>query len=68
MNPSPLAADALGSASSEADPRALALLARLWMAQDGLGCDPALAWERALFSDAFTDPEPARRVQAFLGR
>ena len=53
--------------SPEADPRALALLSRLQAAQAGLARGPALAWERAAFAEAFADPEPARRVRAFLG-
>lgn len=60
------ASEALGPASPEADPGALALLARLWEAQDGLALDPALAWERAAFAEAFARPEPGRRVRAFL--
>ncbi|HJV23139.1 MAG TPA: hypothetical protein VJ505_04390 [Holophagaceae bacterium] len=28
--------------------------------------EAALAWERAAFAEAFADPEPARRVRAFL--
>lgn len=53
--------------SLEADPRALALLSKLQAAQDGLPRSPALAWERVVFSEAFEDPEPRRRVRAFLG-
>jgi hypothetical protein len=53
--------------SPEADPRALALLSRLQAAQAGLSTGPALAWERVFFAEAFADPEPARRVSAFLG-
>jgi len=52
--------------SPEADPRALALLSRLHEAQAGLARSPALAWERAAFAEAFADPEPRRRVRAFL--
>ncbi len=52
--------------SPEADPRALALLERLHAAQAGLSRGPALALERASFAEAFADPEPARRVGAFL--
>ena len=67
MNLLPLDAPlAPGPASPEADPRALALLARLWAAQDGLSGEPALAWERAAFAEAFADPGPGRRVRAFL--
>lgn len=54
------------AAAPEADPRALALLVRLTRAQTGLGRGPALAWERAAFAEAFEDPGPSRRVQAFL--
>lgn len=61
------AAKALEMASAEADPGALALLARLWEAQEGLASGPSLAWERAAFAEAFASPEPARRVRAFLG-
>ena len=53
--------------SPEADPRTLALLAALEARQAGLGRGQALAWERLFFAEAFTDPEPARRVRAFLG-
>jgi hypothetical protein len=52
--------------SPEADPRALALLSGLHAAQAGLARDPSLAWERAAFAEAFADPEPLRRVRAFL--
>ena len=54
-------------ASSEADPRALDLLARLQAAQAGLARGPALAWERVFFAEAFAHPEPGKRVRAFLG-
>lgn len=53
--------------SPEADPRALSLLSKLQAAQAGLSRGPALAWERIFFAEAFEDPEPARRVRAFLG-
>ena len=62
--------DTLGTGphpSPEADPRALALLAALAECQAGLPLGPALAWERAFFAEAFADPEPGRRVRAFLG-
>ena len=52
--------------SPEADPRALGLLWRLTLRQAGLPRSQALAWERASFAEAFVDPEPGRRVQAFL--
>jgi len=42
------------------------LLSRLHEAQAGLARSPALAWERAAFAEAFADPEPRRRVRAFL--
>ena len=54
-------------ASPEADRRALSLLSKLHAAQAGLDRGPALAWERLFFAEAFADPEPARRVRAFLG-
>ena len=54
--------------SPEADPRALALLSKLRAAQADLALGPSLAWERAAFAEAFADPEPGRRVRAFLGR
>ncbi len=54
--------------STEGDPRALALLGRTRAHQQGLPRTAALAWERAAFAEAFADPEPARRVQAFLQR
>lgn len=50
----------------EGDPRALALLSATRVLQRGLPRAAALAWERAAFAEAFSDPEPARRVQAFL--
>lgn len=52
--------------ASEGDSRALGLLARTRAHQRGLPRTAALAWERAAFAEAFADPEPARRVQAFL--
>lgn len=55
-----------GLPSPEADPRALTLLERLHAAQAGLDRGPALAWERVCFAEAFSNPEPARRVGAFL--
>ena len=54
--------------STEGDPRALALLAGTREHQRGLPRSAALAWERAAFAEAFADPQPARRVQAFLQR
>lgn len=54
--------------SPDADARALELLRALRDHQAGLDRGPALAWERAAFAEAFASPEPARRVQAFLGK
>lgn len=54
--------------SPHADPRALRLLLELRARQQGLSRSTALAWERAVFCECFSDPEPARRVQGFLGR
>ena len=54
--------------SPDADDRALELLRALRGRQAGLDLGPALAWERAAFAEAFASPEPARRVQAFLGK
>ena len=48
------------------DPRALRLLDELGEHQKGLPRGTALAWERAVFAEAFLDPEPQRRVRAFL--
>ncbi len=42
------------------------MLAELRGFQTGLPRGAALAWERALFAAAFLDPEPQRRVGAFL--
>jgi hypothetical protein len=53
--------------SPDADLRALALLDSLRDMQRGLPRSAALAWERTAFAGAFDDPEPARRVRAFLG-
>lgn len=50
----------------EGDARALELLWATRAQQRGLPRGAALAWERAAFAEAFADPEPARRVQAFL--
>ncbi|HEU4950777.1 MAG TPA: hypothetical protein VFT46_02440 [Holophagaceae bacterium] len=54
--------------SPDADARALELLRALRTWQGGLDRGAALAWERAAFAEAFASPEPARRVQAFLGK
>lgn len=53
-------------ASPNGDARALALLEALRQQQKDLPRRAALAWERAVFCEAFLDPEPGRRVQAFL--
>ena len=61
--------DTLGEpfhASPEADSRALDLLRKLTLLQAGLPRSQALAWERVFFAEAFADPEPGRRVRAFL--
>ncbi len=50
------------------DPRALLLLAELRCFQAKVPKGAALAWERATFAEAFLDPEPLRRVQAFLSK
>ncbi len=50
----------------EGDSRALALLWKTREFQRHLPREAALAWERAAFAEAFADPEPARRVRAFL--
>ena len=47
-------------------PRALRLLSDLHIVQAGLPRSAAFAWERAAFAEAFLDPEPRRRVRAFL--
>ena len=49
-----------------ADSRALDLLAGLGDHQSCLPRPAALAWERAVFSEAFLDEGPRRRVTAFL--
>jgi hypothetical protein len=49
-----------------ADSRALDLLAGLRDHQTCLPRPAALAWERAVFSEAFLDEGPRRRVKAFL--
>lgn len=46
--------------------RALDLLASTRTVQEGLPPAAALAWERAAFREAFLDPEPGRRIRAFL--
>lgn len=56
--PSPSARPASG--------RALDLLAATRTVQEGLPAGAALAWERAAFREAFLDPEPGRRIRAFL--
>ncbi|MBI3129844.1 MAG: hypothetical protein HYZ13_00660 [Acidobacteria bacterium] len=52
--------------SPEGDSRALDLLWTTRKVQQDLPREAALAWERAAFAAAFADPEPARRVRAFL--
>jgi hypothetical protein len=52
--------------SAEGDARALCLLRALRAHQAGACRSAALAWERAAFAECFLDPEPARRVRAFL--
>jgi hypothetical protein len=49
-----------------ADSRALDLLAELRDHQSCLPRPAALAWERAVFAEAFLDEAPRRRVAAFL--
>lgn len=49
------------------DPRALNLLASLGEHQRDLPRAAALAWERVIFAEALSHPEPQRRIQAFLG-
>jgi hypothetical protein len=51
-----------------ADSRALDLLAELRDHQSCLARPAALAWERAVFSEAFLLEGPRRRVAAFLAR
>lgn len=55
-----------GEQAPEADPRALDLLRWARAQQRGLSVEAAWAWERATFAWAFLDPEPGRRVRAFL--
>jgi hypothetical protein len=50
----------------DATRRALALLARLQAQQAGLDRSAALAWERAVFAEAFEQKGPRERIRAFL--
>lgn len=56
--------DAKGAAP---DPRALLLLGECRLHQRNLSRAGAFAWERVVFGQALADPEPMRRIQAFLG-
>lgn len=49
------------------DPFALELLQACRQQQEGLPRECALAWERTGFAEALAQPEPHRRIQAFLG-
>ncbi|HJV88797.1 MAG TPA: hypothetical protein VJ623_00715 [Holophagaceae bacterium] len=66
MNTETAAHPSPNPASPEGDSRALALLWKTRVHQRNLPREAALAWERAAFAEAFADPEPARRVRAFL--
>ena len=57
-----------GGASSSPETRALHLLASLREEQAGLPRSEALAWERAVFREAFRESGPAQRIQTFLER
>jgi hypothetical protein len=46
--------------------RALALLAAVRVEQAGLSRSAALAWERAVFREAFLESGPGLRIRAFL--
>ena len=52
--------------SPSPETRALELLAGLREEQAGLPRGAALAWERAVFREAFLEAGPAQRIQAFL--
>lgn len=66
MKPAIDAQSSPGALSAEGDARAIFLLKTLRHQQRELPHSSALAWERATFCEAFLDPEPARRVRAFL--
>lgn len=48
--------------------RALSLLGNLQRRQAGLPRAAALAWERAVFAEAFDHPGPAQRIRRFLDK
>ncbi|HJW73819.1 MAG TPA: hypothetical protein VJ486_13410 [Geothrix sp.] len=50
----------------DASQRALSLLGRLQSRQTRLPRSAALAWERAVFAEAFDHAGPKERIQAFL--
>jgi hypothetical protein len=66
MKPAIDAQSSRSAPAAEGDSRAIFLLKTLRQQQRGLARSSALAWERAVFCEAFLDPEPARRVRAFL--
>ncbi|MBI4913901.1 MAG: hypothetical protein HY823_14295 [Acidobacteria bacterium] len=55
-----------GPSSLNPEARALGLLGALQEQAEGLSRIPALAWERAIFREAFLVPGPRDRIQAVL--
>ena len=54
------------AAGMNSEMRALELLAALREEQAGLERGAALAWERAVFREAFLEVGPGQRIRAFL--